>query len=99
MDNKTCGINAVAKQPSILENEINQLRLEVNRINDLSEGISNLIRPQRPCSDECCAAKSPVSTIANSLLDIRYVAEEARGRFEEIGKLLEEQLGDLKLEY
>lgn len=96
MDNKTC---ALAKQQSILENEIEQLRSVVSRNNSLSESISNMIKSSTPCCTEVCSPNEQVPTIANSLTDIRHVAQETRDNLEDVARCFEEQLGGLKLEY
>ena len=86
-----------AKQPSILENEIGELKTELTKINRLSNSISEMIRSSQPCNPTC--EKNPVNTVADSLREIRFIAEEAKGQLESIGKCLEEHLGGLKLEY
>ena len=87
-----------AKQQSILENQIELLEREVGAIKRLSDSIYDILGPSRPKSgaEQC---EPCVNTVANSLGYIRAVAVEAREQLEGIGKLLEEHLGSLKLEY
>ncbi|MDP4158194.1 MAG: hypothetical protein Q8911_00320 [Bacillota bacterium] len=91
-----CAISA-PKQMSILENEIGLLRGEVLRIGQLSDNISHILRPPSPI--EPCETQQQALTVADSLRDIRTIAEIARSNFESISICLEEQLGSLKLEY
>ena len=85
------------KQASILENEISQLKNELTKINRLTNSITEMIGPSQPSTPVC--EKNPVNTVADSLKEIRFIAEESRGQLENIGKCLEEHLGSLKLEY
>ena len=87
-----------AKQPSVLENEIDSLRSEVIRINRLADSISDLLRSPQPCCTKD-SSKPDTKTIAGELNGILTIAEEARVQLESIGELIESQLGDLKLEY
>ena len=84
------------KQASILENEMGQLKNELTKINRLTNSITEMIGPSPICNPSC--DKSSVDTVANSLREIRFIAEESRGQLENIGKCLEEHLGSLKLE-
>lgn len=88
-----------AKQASILENEISQLKNELTKINRLTNCITEMIGPSPVCNPSCEGEKNPVNTVANSLKEIRSIAEESRAQLEGIGKCLEEHLGSLKLEY
>jgi len=87
-----------AKQPSILENEISQLKTELTQINRLTNDINKIIGPSPICNPSCEGDKNSVDTVANSLREIRFIAEESRSQLEGIGKCLEEHLGSLKLE-
>ena len=84
------------KQASILENEIGELKIELTKINRLTNSITEMIGPSPVCNPSC--DKSSVDTVANSLREIRFIAEESRSQLEGIGKCLEEHLGNLKLE-
>jgi len=96
--NSTACEAKVAKQSSVIENEIDSLRSEVVRLNRLSYDISCILRQPSPsCAGEC--DKPQTKTIAGELSSILGIAEETRVQLESIGKLLEEQLGSLKLEY
>lgn len=97
MNKLSCESVPMNRKSSILEDELNQLRMEVYKINELSTVIYEKLGSPKPCATDC--DKESVSTISGCLREIRSVAEEARGEFEGIAKLLEEQLGDLKLEY
>jgi len=87
-----------AKQASILENEIGQLKNELIKINRLTNGIIKMIGPSLICNPSSEGEKNSVDTVAESLREIRSIAEESRGQLENIGKCLEEHLGSLKLE-
>jgi len=96
-DFTTCEAKA-AKQSSVIENEIDSLRTEVIRINRLADSISSLLRSPLPSCVET-DSKPQTKTIAGELNSILAIAEKTRVQLENIGKLLEEQLGSLKLEY
>lgn len=89
---------ACKKEQSILENQIELLEKEVNNIYGLSNIIYDILGPSRPKNPKAECAPC-VNTVANSMGEIRTIAIEARENFEGIAKLLEEQLGSLKLEY
>ena len=97
MNNPTNVIKAT-KQQSVLENEIESLRSEVLRINNIAEGISCHLRSPQPSCEGTCD-KPYTKTLAGELNGILAIAEGARSQLESIGQLLEEQLGGLKLEY
>ena len=88
-----------AKQSSVIENEIDSLRSEMVRINYLADSISCMLRSPSPSCNGSSETKPQTKTIAGELNAILTIAEETRVQFESISKLLEEQLGSLKLEY
>ena len=94
LSSKDCQATST-KQASILENEISELKTELTKINRLSNSIYEMIKPLQP-SPIC--EKNSVNTVAESLREIRFIAEESRAQLESIGKCLEEHLGGLKLE-
>lgn len=89
---------AVIKNQSVLEDELDSLKSEVTRINRLSENISDMLRSPQP-SCEGTNDKPMARTISGELNAILAVAEETRTQLESIYRLLEEQLGSLKLEH
>ena len=95
---KNMGNAKIAKQPSVLEGELDCLKGEVIQINRLADTISDMLQSPSPMETSVCN-KNCVNTVADSLREIRGIAEEARERFGGIAKLLEEQFGNLKLEY
>lgn len=97
LNTPSCEKKSVSRESSILEDELNQLRSEVYKINELSTIIYHKLGSPKPCASNC--DKESVGTVSGYLREIRAVAEEARQEFEGIAKLLESQLGDLRLEY
>lgn len=94
----SAGSNIAAERPeSVLETELELLRSEVVRINRLATSVYEMVASPKPCPTSC--DKGAISTVSESLRDIRSIAEESREELEAIGKLLESQLGNLKLEY
>jgi len=97
MNNEKC-IAAVAKQQSVLENELDLLTREINALYRLSDGIYDTIGPSHPKSNGTRCDSLSVGTVATSLRNIRAMAEETKEQFECIAKILKEHLGELKLE-
>ena len=87
----------VAKQQSVLEQEIEQMRNESLRVNKLSDTILDILRPSSPCEPSCEQTSS--GTVADSLRDIRTITEGSVVNLEGTLRIFEEQLGGLKLEY
>jgi len=88
---------AIARQQSFLENEIESLKSAALRANYLVDDIYGKLRPSPPTNraDE----KVIPGTVGDSLREIRTIIEETVEQLEGITKLLEAQLGSLKLEY
>jgi hypothetical protein len=86
------------KQSSVIENEIDSLGSEVAKINRLTDSISCMLRSPQPSCEGAGDKPPQAKTIAGELNSILAIAEETRVQLESIGKLLESQLGSLKLE-
>ena len=98
MNLNECGnAKAMTKQQSILENEIESLRSEIVRVNKLSDAVLDILRPSPPCTAGC--DQNVPTTVADSMRGIRTIAEWSRENLESALRILEEQLGSLKLEY
>ena len=85
-------IAQTAKQPSVLENEISQLKIELNKINRLTNIITEVIGPSPVYTTPCEEKDNPNNTVANSLRKINLIAEESGDRLESIAKCLVEHL-------
>jgi len=97
MNPKDCNAKA-AKPQSVLEDVIESLKSEVLAVNRLADRIFDMLRDPSPACENGCAKSSP-NTVADSLRDIRTITEGTKEQLEGIARILEEQLGCLKLEH
>lgn len=91
-DQKVC-----ARKQSILESEIEALREESLKVNSISDSILNTLRPSPPCGPSCEQTSS--GTVADELRNARTITEGTKLNLTEIQRILEDQLGGLRLEY
>jgi len=94
------GDTKAIKQEAILEEALNYLRKEVTEINHLANTIADMLSPSHPTpANGCEKPSSTIRTVAGSIGEIKDMAGKARVTIGDIAKLLEQHLGELKLEY